>query len=194
MPAISSLCVYCGSSPGALPVYAAAAERLGAELAKRGVRLVYGGGRVGLMGILADAVLKGGGSVTGVIPGHLRDREVGHDALSELVIVDTMHERKAKMSELADAFAVLPGGLGTLDETFEIITWRQLRLHDKPVVIIDIDGYWGPLHHMVASMVEGGFVRKEHAALFTVVSNVEAAFDALQAMPSPRFEVDREHI
>jgi uncharacterized protein (TIGR00730 family) len=194
MPAISSLCVYCGSSPGASPVYAAAAERLGSELAKRGVRLVYGGGRVGLMGILADAVLKGGGSVTGIIPGHLQELEVGHDALSELFIVETMHERKAKMSELADAFAVLPGGLGTLDETFEIVTWRQLRLHDKPVVIIDIDGYWAPLQTMVAAMVDAGFVRAAHASLFTVVQDVDAAFDALEAMPVPRFGVDSKHL
>lgn len=194
MPAISSLCVYCGSSAGTLPVYAAAADRLGSELARRGIRLIYGGGRVGLMGIMADATLRGGGTVTGIIPGHLQDREVGHDALSELLVVDTMHERKTKMSELADAFAVLPGGLGTLDETFEIVTWRQLRLHDKPVVIIDVDGYWGPLQRMIASMVDGGFVRKEHAELFTVVSDVDAAFDALQAMPPPRFGVDREHI
>jgi len=194
MPTISSLCVYCGSSTGVSPVYAAAAERLGAALARRGVRLVYGGGRVGLMGIMADAVLKGGGTVTGIIPGHLQNREVGHDALSELVVVETMHERKARMSEMADAFAVLPGGLGTLDETFEIVTWRQLRLHDKPVVIVDIDGYWGPLQAMVASMVERGFVRKEHAALFTVVRDVDALFDALQAMPPPRFGVDSEHI
>ena len=194
MPAISSLCVYCGSSAGASPVYAEAARRLGSELAKRGVRLVYGGGRVGLMGIVADAVLKGGGEVTGVIPGHLQDREVGHDALSELVVVETMHERKAKMSELADAFAVLPGGLGTLDETFEIVTWRQLRLHDKPVVVVDVDGYWAPLESMIASMVDRGFVRKEHAELFTVVREVDAVFEALQAMPPPRFGVDTEHI
>lgn len=194
MTAISSLCVYCGSSAGESPIYAAAAERLGSELAARGIRLVYGGGRVGLMGILADAVLTGGGAVTGIIPGHLQEQEVGHNALSELIIVETMHERKAKMSELADAFAVLPGGLGTLDETFEIVTWRQLRLHDKPVVIIDVDGYWGPLQQMVAAMAEGGFVRKEHAALFTVVPGVEEAFDALDTAPAPRFGVDSKHL
>jgi hypothetical protein len=194
MTAISSLCVYCGSSAGASPIYAAAAERLGSELAARGIRLVYGGGRVGLMGILADAVLKGGGAVTGIIPGHLQEQEVGHSALSELIVVETMHERKAKMSELADAFAVLPGGLGTLDETFEIVTWRQLRLHDKPVVIIDIDGYWGPLQQMVAAMAEGGFVRKEHAALFTVVPGIEEAFEALDTAPAPRFGVDSKHL
>lgn len=194
MTSVSSLCVYCGSSTGASPVYAAAAERLGTELAARDIRLIYGGGRVGLMGILADAVLSGGGAVTGIIPGHLQEREVGHSALSELIVVETMHERKAKMSELADAFAVLPGGLGTLDETFEIVTWRQLRLHDKPVVVIDVDGYWGPLQQMVAAMTEGGFVRKEHAALFTVVPGIEEAFDVLQSAPPPRFGVDSKHL
>jgi uncharacterized protein (TIGR00730 family) len=194
MATISSLCVYCGSSAGASPSYAATAALLGSEMAARGIRLVYGGGRVGLMGVVAEAVLKGGGEVTGVIPGHLHDREVGHDALTELVVVDTMHERKARMSELADAFAVLPGGLGTLDETFEIVTWRQLRLHDKPVVVIDVDGYWAPLERMIASMVEGGFVRQAHAELFTVVREVDAVFEALQAMPPPRFGVDTEHI
>jgi len=194
MTEISSLCVYCGSSAGASPAYAAAAEHLGSELAKRGIRLIYGGGRVGLMGILADAVLRGGGAVTGIIPGHLQAREVGHSELTELVVVDTMHERKARMSELADAFAILPGGLGTLDETFEIVTWRQLRLHDKPVVVIDIDGYWAPLQRMIASMVDGGFVRPQHAALLTVVADVDAAFDAFRAMPAPRFEVDSKHL
>lgn len=194
MTAISSLCVYCGSSVGASPKFAAAAERLGSELAQRGIRLVYGGGRVGLMGVLADAVLRGGGSVTGIIPGHLQNREVGHSELSDLIVVETMHERKAKMSELADAFAVLPGGLGTLDETFEIVTWRQLRLHDKPVVIIDIDGYWRPLQTMIADMVKGGFVRPEHAALFTVVEDVDTAFEAFEQMPPPRFGVDSKHI
>jgi len=159
-------------------------------MAQRGISLVYGGGRVGLMGVLAEAVLTGGGSVTGVIPGHLHDKEVGHDALSELVVVDTMHERKARMSELADAFAVLPGGLGTLDETFEIITWRQLQLHDKPVVVIDVDGYWAPLEALIASMVQGGFVRETHAALFTVVREVDALFEALDSMPAPRFGID----
>jgi len=194
MTAISSICVYCGSSVGASPAYAAAAERLGSELAQRGIRLVYGGGRVGLMGVLADAVIRGGGAVTGIIPAHLQDREVGHGALSELVVVQTMHERKARMSELADAFAVLPGGLGTLDETFEIVTWRQLRLHDKPVVIIDIDGYWAPLQHMVSAMVEGGFVRPEHAALFTIVPDVDAVFDTIRAMPPPRFGLDSKRL
>ena len=194
MSAISSLCVYCGSSKGGSSAYGEAAARLGSALAERGIRLVYGGGRVGLMGIVADAVLKGGGDVIGVIPGHLHDREVGHDELSELIVVDTMHERKAKMSVLADAFAVLPGGLGTLDETFEIVTWRQLQLHDKPIVVVDIDGYWAPLETLVASMVQGGFVRPAHAGHFTVVRSVEALFEALAEMPAPRFGDETERM
>ena len=152
---IRRLCVYCGSSIGADPRYREAAAALGAGLAASGIELVYGGGRNGLMGAVADAVLAGGGTAIGVIPRHLQDREVAHLGLSELVIVDTMHQRKQAMAERADAFAVLPGGVGTLDETVEILSWRQLGLHDKPVYIVDIAGYWSPLallfDHVVAS-------------------------------------------
>lgn len=152
---IRRLCVYCGSSIGADPRYREAAVALGAGLAAAGIELVYGGGRNGLMGAVADAVLAGGGSAIGVIPRHLQDREVAHLGLSELVIVDTMHQRKQAMAERADAFAVLPGGVGTLDETVEILSWRQLGLHDKPVYIVDIADYWSPLallfDHVVAS-------------------------------------------
>ena len=145
MAVIKRLCVYCGSSPGVEPSYSTAAARLGTLLAESHVELVYGGGRVGLMGTLADAALAAGGRITGIIPRHLHDREVGHPGVSELIVVGSMHERKQRMFEIADAFAVLPGGLGTLDETFEMITWRQLGLHDKPLIIIDIAGYWTPL-------------------------------------------------
>jgi uncharacterized protein (TIGR00730 family) len=152
---IRRLCVYCGSSIGADPRYREAAASLGAGLAGAGIELVYGGGRNGLMGAVADAVLAGGGTAIGVIPRHLQDRELAHLGLSELVIVDTMHQRKQAMAERSDAFAVLPGGVGTLDETVEILSWRQLGLHDKPIYIVDIAGYWSPLatlfDHVVAS-------------------------------------------
>jgi len=151
---IRRLCVYCGSSIGADPRYREAAAALGTGIAAAGIELVYGGGRNGLMGTVADAVLAGGGTAIGVIPRHLQDREVAHLGLSELVIVDTMHQRKQAMAERADAFAVLPGGVGTLDETVEILSWRQLGLHNKPVYIVDIAGYWSPLavlfDHVVA--------------------------------------------
>src|ERR1700687_244226 len=145
MALVKRICVYCGSSGRVNEAYRAAATRLGMVLARAGIELIYGGGRVGLMGLVADAALAEGGRVTGIIPMHLHDREVGHTGLTELVVVDNMHNRKRRMFELADAFAVLPGGLGTLDETLEIITWKQLGLHDKPVVIVDVAGYWTPL-------------------------------------------------
>src|SRR5690242_13485789 len=146
---IRRLCVYCGSSGMVDERYRAAASELGTRLAAAGIELVYGGGRVGLMGLLADAALAAGGRVTGVIPRHLHDREVAHAGLSELIVVGSMHERKRRMFDIADGFAALPGGLGTLDETIEIVTWRQLALHDKPVVIVDVAGYWAPLRALV---------------------------------------------
>ncbi len=188
MNPVASLCVYCGSAVGFAPRYRDAARRLGQSMAENGIRLVYGGGGVGLMGIVADAVLAGGGSVVGVIPDFLESREVGHRGLSELRVVDSMHARKSLMVELSDAFAVLPGGLGTLDETFEILTWRQLRLHDKPIVLIDLDGYWGPLLRLVEHVVAEGFARADCVRLFTVVERVEDAIAALRRAPEPAIE------
>src|SRR6185437_7084929 len=144
MAAIKRLCVYCASSRGVQESYRSAAVALGTSIADAGIELVYGGGRVGLMGLIADAALARNGRVTGVIPGHLHDREVAHPN-ARLVVVASMHERKQRMFDLADAFVALPGGLGTLDETIEIVTWKQLGLHDKPIVILDIERYWAPL-------------------------------------------------
>jgi uncharacterized protein (TIGR00730 family) len=194
MAKVTSLCVYCGSSAGNDGAYHDAARRLGQVIAENGIRLIYGGGRVGLMGVIADAVLAGGGAVTGIIPGHLQQREVGHHGLTELFVVGSMHERKARMSELADAFVVLPGGLGTLDETFEIITWKQLRLHDKPIALVDVGGYWRPLLDLVAAQVKAGFVHAQHAELFTVVSSVDEVIPALAASPEPHLTTDAEHM
>src|SRR3954449_3401921 len=141
---ISRVCVYCGSAGAVGERYRDAARELGTALARAGITVVFGGGRIGLMGLLADAALDAGGKVVGVMPGSLRDAELAHPGLTELVITGSMHERKRVMAERSDAFAVLPGGIGTLDEMFEIVTWRQLGLHDKPVFLVDIDGYWRP--------------------------------------------------
>lgn len=185
---IKSVCLYCGSSPGNSPRYREAAAELGATLAARGVRLVFGGGQVGLMGIAADAALAAGGTVIGVIPQFLIDREAGHRGISELVVVETMHERKQKMFELVDGFVVLPGGLGTFDETIEILTWRQLRLHDKPVVILDVDGYWREWLSAVGKAIESGFARPEVRNLFTVATAVADILPALEASPHDRIK------
>jgi uncharacterized protein (TIGR00730 family) len=162
-----ALCVFCGSSQGFEPRFARAAADAGRALAEAGIDLVYGGGHIGLMGVLADAALGAGGRVVGVIPRALMDRELAHGGLSELEIVATMHERKARMAELADAFVALPGGAGTLEEIFEQWTWAQLGIHSKPCGILNLDGYFDPLEAMVGRMLAAGFLSSEHAALLT---------------------------
>ncbi len=183
MALIKSICVYCGSSFGLSPRFSAAATELGEQMGRRGVQLIYGGGRVGLMGTVADAVLKAGGKVTGIIPEHLESAEVGHQGLTELKIVDSMHTRKRMMFDLSDAFVILPGGPGTLDETFEIITWRQLRLHDKPVVIVNVDGYWDKLIELFDHVIENGFAKPATRQHFSVVNSVGRLFDLLAQQP-----------
>lgn len=185
MSFIRSLCVYCGSSGRGAPSHREAAERLGAELARRGIRLVYGGGMVGLMGVCADAALAAGGKVVGVIPKYLDDQEVGHRGLSQLIVCDTMHARKQRMFELSDAFAILPGGYGTLDEAFEIITWRQLGLHDKPVFLVSVDGYWQPLSRLLQHVIDQKYARPENARLYSVVDGIDGLFAALAEAPAP---------
>ena len=190
MAAVKRICVYCGSSGRVDEIYRAAATRLGVILAKSGIELIYGGGRIGLMGLMADAALASGGRVTGIIPIHLHDREVGHPGLSELVVVDNMHDRKRRMFELADAFAVLPGGLGTLDETLEIITWKQLGLHDKPVVLVDVAGYWTPLIELFDHIVAAGFAERRSLRLYRVVPRVDDVLGALASAPEPQREAE----
>jgi uncharacterized protein (TIGR00730 family) len=185
MARINTLCVYCGSSPGHDPRHAAAAAALGAMLAREGITLVYGGGRVGLMGVVADAILAAGGKAIGVIPTMLKTVELAHAGLTELIAVDTMHARKHRMFEISDAFAILPGGLGTLDEAFEIITWRQLGLHDKPILLIDSAGYWRPFRALMEHVIAGGFARPWTADLVTVVEDVAGIPAALAAAPAP---------
>jgi hypothetical protein len=185
MTAIRSVCVYCGSHVGRNRRYREAAVGLGRLLAKHGIRLVYGGGRIGLMGEVADAVIADGGEVVGIIPEMLESQEVGHRGISELRVVTSMHERKNLMFEMADGFVILPGGLGTLDETFEMLTWRQLRLHDKPIVVVDIDGYWQPFEAMVEHIIASGFAAAAIRSLYRTVPSVEALFEALAISREP---------
>jgi uncharacterized protein (TIGR00730 family) len=162
------LCVFCGSSAGGRPLYADSARRLGEVMASLGVGLVYGGGHIGLMGVLADAVLAGGGQVFGVIPQSMVERELAHAGVTELHVVQTMHQRKAKMADLADAFAALPGGFGTADEFFEILTWGQLGLHAKPMGLLNVGGFFDPLLAWIDRAVAEGFLRPEHRGLLQV--------------------------
>jgi uncharacterized protein (TIGR00730 family) len=156
------VCVYAGSNAGSRPDYADAAQALARELVARGIGLVYGGGRVGLMGVLADTVLAGGGEAIGVIPRALVDREIGHRGLTELRVVGSMHERKALMVELSDGFVAVPGGIGTLEELIEVFTWSQLGIHDKPCGVLDAAGFYGSLSGLLDHMVAEGFLRAEH--------------------------------
>ena len=183
MARIESVAVFCGASPGGSPAFLAAAQALGAGIARSGRALVYGGGRLGLMGAMADAALAEGGRVTGVIPDFLRRREVAHMALRELVVTDSMHSRKIGIFGRADAFVVLPGGLGTLDEAVEVITWRQLGLHDKPILLCDVQGSATPLVAAVEAAIADGFAPASARGLFERhdgVAAVLARLDALQ--------------
>ena len=174
MPEIYSVAVFCGSRLGFDPAFSNAARDLGAGLAYAGIRLVYGGGKNGLMGIVADAVLQNGGRILGVIPDFLTKWEVAHPGLTEIEITGSMHDRKRRMAEEADAFAALPGGIGTLDELFEIVSWRQLRLHDKPIYVCDVAGSASPFVATVDAAIENGFAAEETRNLFTVVDGVPA--------------------
>jgi len=190
----SSLCVFCGSKTGADPAHAAAARRLGQLMAERGVRLVFGGGRIGLMGVLADAVIAGGGKAIGVIPDFLMELEVEHKGVDQIIVASSMHERKTRMFELADGFVVLAGGLGTLDETLEIVTWKQLQLHAKPVVVVNTGGYWSALPELFRRAIAGGFAHPGVMDLFTVVDTPDEVFAALAAAPKPDRRVLTSHL
>jgi uncharacterized protein (TIGR00730 family) len=190
MSAINSIAVFCGSRAGANPAYADAARALGRGLAEAGIRLVYGGGRVGLMGILADTALAHGGSVLGVIPDFLIAWEVAHTGLTEMIVTDSMHNRKQRMAEESDAFLCMPGGLGTLDETLEIITWRQLRLHAKPILLCDVAGSVQPFVAAVDAAVAQGFASPESRHLFEVLNGVPAVLERITVgSASPAIQV-----
>ncbi len=182
---IRSVAVFCGSRFGLSPTYRAASMALGAGLAQAGLRLVYGGGRVGLMGVVADAVLAGGGSVLGIIPDFLQRREVAHGGPVELVITETMHDRKRRMFEAADVFVTMPGGLGTFDETIEITTWRQLGLHDKPILVCDVEGWAQPYLAMMRAAVDQGFADPATAGLYDVLPDVPSVLSRLAALARP---------
>lgn len=176
------LCVFCGSSPGARAEYREAAEATGRLLAQRRITLVYGGGNVGLMGAVADAALAAGGEVIGVIPRHLESREIAHRGLTELRVVSSMHERKALMADLSDAFVALPGGLGTFEEFFEVATWSQLGIHDKPLGLLNVRGYYDLLDQHLARAVEERFIRAEHRSLITLAEDPAALLEKLQSL------------
>ena len=194
MTGIRRLCVYCGSSDAVDDRYKQAARELGGRLAEAGVELVYGGGRVGLMGLLANAILSANGTVIGIIPRRLVDAEVTHTDVTELIVVDSMHDRKRLMAEKADAFAVLPGGIGTLDEFFEIVSWRQLSLHEKPILLVDIGDYWAPLRTLLDHIVVNGFARPQTRGFVHVVPSVSALMAALSKEPAVSRKTEIEQL
>jgi uncharacterized protein (TIGR00730 family) len=189
------LCVFCGSSPGARPAYAEAAAELGRLLAGERIGLVYGGASVGLMGVLADAVLADGGEVVGVIPQALVDREIGHPGVQDLRVVGSMHERKALMAELADGFVALPGGLGTLEELFEIYTWAQLGMHRKPCGLLDVEDYYAGISQFLEHAVEERFLPERHRAMLMVEREPGALLERMRSFEPGAVEpkwIDRE--
>lgn len=178
---MKSVCVFCGSSPGNDPVHAEGARAMGAEIARRGLTLVYGGGAVGLMGIVADAALAAGGEVHGVIPRALREKEVGHNGLTRLEVVETMHIRKARMAELSDGFVAMSGGIGTFEEIFEIWTWGQLGIHGKPLGFFNIAGFYDPLAAFLDNTASAGFLRQAHREMAMTESEPAALLDKMAA-------------
>ncbi|AIL63915.1 TIGR00730 family Rossman fold protein [Pseudomonas alkylphenolica] len=182
---VRSVCVFCGASTGVNPAYREAAIALGQAIAQRGLTLVYGGGAVGLMGIVADAAMAAGGEVIGIIPQALKDAEVGHSGLTRLEVVDGMHARKARMAELSDAFVALPGGLGTLEELFEVWTWGQLGYHAKPLGLLDVNGFYSKLGSFLDHVVEEGFVRPQHRAMLRLADSPAELLDAMDSYQAP---------
>jgi uncharacterized protein (TIGR00730 family) len=179
---MKSIAVYCGASLGAKPLYADAARELARVLVEHNIALVYGGGKVGLMGVIADEVLRLGGEASGVIPRALLEREVGHTGLTRLFVVKDMHERKAMMSDLADGFIAMPGGMGTLEELFEMVTWRQLGIHAKPIGLLNTDGFWDQLMRFVVHQHDEGFVRPAHLEMMMVEQDPDTLVRRLQGM------------
>lgn len=180
-----SIAVFCGSREGASPAYIESAHALGAEMAKRGIALVYGGSRVGLMGAVADAVLEHGGRAIGVLPTFMQTREIAHLGLTELIMVESMHERKAKMAELAEGFITLPGGSGTMEEYFEVFTWAQLGLHAKPIGVLNAASYYDPLVALFDRMTGEGFVTSEHRSMMLTSEEPSALLDQMEAYTAP---------
>ena len=178
---MKSICVFCGSRLGSKPIYRETAKSVGQLIAQQQLRLVYGGGNIGLMGVVADAVLEHGGEVVGVIPGHLQEKEVGHAGLTELHVVSTMHERKALMANLSDAFIALPGGFGTFEEFCEILTWAQLDLHRKPCGLLNVDGFYDPLLTLFDRAVDDGFLRPEYRSMVLTATDADELLMRMRA-------------
>lgn len=185
MTSISTICVYCGSSPGSLPEYMAAANSLGQAMTRRGINLVYGGSHLGLMGRVADSVLAEGGKVTGVIPKSMAVKEVAYEALEDLRVVGSMHERKLTMARLSDGFIALPGGLGTFEELFEMMTWSQLGFHQKPIGILNVCGYYDPLLRFLEQATDHGFMRKSHQEMLLAATDPDELLDMMHAYQAP---------
>lgn len=194
MSKIKSACVYCGSSSTSNPAFDAPTIELGQSLAKAGITLVYGGGSPGLMGKVANSCMDAGGAVIGIIPDHILKLEVRHNQLTELHVVDNMHTRKMMMADKADAFVIMPGGLGTLDEAFEIMTWKYLGVHNKPVIIANIDGYWDPLVALIQHMYQHKFVREEHMNTYVEAKSVQDVMDILKSTEKSTTPVRTEKI
>ena len=182
---MEAVCVFCGSKEGSRPSYVEAAGNMGKEIAHRGLGLVYGGGRVGLMGAVADAVLEEGGEVVGVIPEALIAREIAHPGLTELHVVGSMHERKRLMADLSDGFITLPGGYGTLEEFLEVLSWAQLSMHEKPCGLLDVDRFWKPLSALFDQLVAEGFVHPDHRSLVLTEQNPDALLDLMERYRPP---------
>jgi uncharacterized protein (TIGR00730 family) len=185
MPTLRRLCVYAGSNAGARPEYAAAAAGLAEQMAARGIGLVYGGGKVGLMGVLADSILRAGGEAVGVMPQALVNREIAHTRLTELEVVGSMHERKARMAELADGFVAVPGGIGTLEELVEVLTWSQLGIHANPCGVLDVAGFYAALSDLLDHMVRERFLRAENRARLVSAAEPAALLDRLETWDGP---------
>jgi uncharacterized protein (TIGR00730 family) len=184
---VKRLCVFCGSSVGVRPAYARRAREMASELCRRGIGVVYGGGGIGLMGVLADETLALGGEVVGVIPRPLATKELAHVGLTEMHVVASMHERKALMASLADGFVAMPGGLGTFEETLEVLTWSQLGIHRKPIGVLNVDGYYDGLLGMIAHGMDEGFIPREYRELSMSASTPAALLDAMEAWRPPAF-------
>lgn len=182
---VESVCVFCGSSEGNSPTYARAAKTLGETIAHRGLRLVYGGGKVGLMGTVADAALERGGEVVGVIPEALFEKEIGHTGLTDLKVVGSMHERKQLMADLADGFVAMPGGYGTFEEFMEVLSWAQLSIHEKPCALLSVEGFFDPLLELFDAAVEKGFVYPDHRSLVLSEETPKSLLNAMENYPPP---------
>ncbi|MDD3181739.1 MAG: TIGR00730 family Rossman fold protein [Alphaproteobacteria bacterium] len=184
---IESVCIYCGSSVHVAPAYKQIAHNVGTALARHNLRMIFGGGSIGLMGITADAALAAGGEVIGIIPEHIRSHEIQHTGLTELVVVDSMHIRKSLMAERSDAFVALPGGFGTIEELFEILTWKQIGLHTKPILIYNASGFWDPMLELIDHVITTNFAPQNNRRIFTVVTTPEEMIDAIKTISTESF-------